>query len=65
MSFADQALCVEYMVKHAKTLEPKVYPVPTDIDQNVARLKLQALGISIDKLTSEQEEYLGSWSEGT
>ena len=65
MSFADQALSVEYMVKNAKKLEPKVYPVPADIDQNVARLKLQSLGINIDKLTREQEEYLSSWSEGT
>lgn len=65
MSFADQALSVEYMVKNAKKLEPKVYPVPADIDQGVARLKLQSLGINIDKLTREQEEYLASWSEGT
>jgi len=65
MSFADQALSVEYIVKNAKKLEPKVYPVPADIDQNVARLKLQCLGVTIDKLTREQEEYLSSWSEGT
>jgi adenosylhomocysteinase len=65
MSFADQALSVEYIVKNAKNLQPKVYPVPADIDQNVARLKLQSLGINIDKLTREQEEYLSSWSEGT
>jgi adenosylhomocysteinase len=52
-------------VKNAKKLEPKVYPVPVDIDQNVARLKLQSLGINIDRLTREQEEYLSSWSEGT
>jgi adenosylhomocysteinase len=65
MSFADQALSVEHLVKHAKKLEPKVYPVPADIDKNVARLKLKALGITIDKLTREQEEYLASWSEGT
>ncbi len=65
MSFADQALSVEYMVKNHKNLESKVYPVPADIDQNVARLKLQSLGITIDRLTREQEEYLSSWSEGT
>ena len=65
MSFADQALSVEYIVKNAKKLEPKVYPVPADIDQNVARLKLQSLSINIDRLTREQEEYLSSWSEGT
>ena len=65
MSFAHQALSVEYLVKNAKNLEPKVYPVPRDIDQSVARLKLQSLGVTIDKLTPEQEEYLTSWSEGT
>jgi adenosylhomocysteinase len=65
MSFADQALSVEYMVKNAKKLEPKVYPVPVEIDRDVARLKLESMGIAIDKLTPEQEEYLSSWAEGT
>ncbi len=65
MSFADQALSVEYMAKNAKNLEPKVYPVPREIDQSVARLKLDSMGVAIDKLTQEQEEYLASWSEGT
>ncbi len=65
MSFADQALSVEYMVKNAKKLEAKVYPVPTDIDQNVAKLKLESLGVGIDTLTREQAKYLASWSEGT
>ena len=65
MSFADQSLSVEYVVKNAKKLEAKVYPVPADIDQNVAKLKLQSLGVDIDKLTPEQEKYLASWSEGT
>jgi adenosylhomocysteinase len=65
MSFADQALSVEYMVKNAKKLEAKVYPVPADIDQNVAKLKFQSLGVSIDTLTREQAKYLASWSEGT
>ncbi len=65
MSFANQALAVEYMVKNAKKLEPKVYPVPAEIDHNVAKLKLQAMGIAIDTLTREQEEYLSSWAEGT
>jgi adenosylhomocysteinase len=65
MSFADQALSVEYIVKHARQLTPKVYPVPAEIDQTVARLKLESLGVTIDKLTPEQEEYLASWSEGT
>jgi adenosylhomocysteinase len=65
MSFANQALSVEHIVKNRKKLEPKVYPVPAEIDEMVARLKLEAMGISIDKLTPEQESYLGSWSEGT
>ena len=65
MSFADQSLSVEYLVKNVKSLEPKVYPVPAHIDQEVARLKLASMGVSIDKLTPEQEKYLASWSEGT
>ena len=65
MSFADQSLSVEYLVKNAKSLQPKVYPVPAHIDQEVARLKLASMGVSIDKLTPEQEQYLASWSEGT
>jgi adenosylhomocysteinase len=65
MSFADQALSVEYLVKHGAELENKVYPVPPDIDKNVARLKLEAMGLKIDRLTPEQEAYLATWSEGT
>ena len=65
MSFADQALSVEYMVKNAKKLEAKVYPVPADIDQNVASSSWNLLGVSIDTLTREQAKYLASWSEGT
>jgi len=65
MSFADQALSVEYLAKNAKQLEPRVYPVPVEIDRDVARLKLESMGIAIDKLTPEQEEYLSSWSQGT
>jgi len=65
MSFADQALSAEYVVKNAGKLEPKVYDVPADIDQNVAKLKLESLGVSIDTLTREQAKYLASWSEGT
>ena len=65
MSFANQALCAEYVVKHAKTLERKVYDVPADIDAEVARLKLRAMRIDIDTLTKEQEHYLTSWEEGT
>ena len=65
MSFANQALCAEYMAKNAKTLEPKVHTVPKDIDQAVARLKLESMGVAIDHLTPEQEHYLASWQEGT
>ena len=65
MSFADQALSVEFMVKNHKNLENKVYPVPVDLDKRVAKLKLESMGIKIDRLTPEQEEYLASWSEGT
>ena len=65
MSFANQALSAEYLVRNAKDLEPKVYPVPTELDQSVARLKLEALGVGIDTLTPEQEAYLASWNEGT
>ena len=65
MSFADQALSAEYMVKNYKTLEKKVYKVPEDLDKRVAKLKLESMGIKIDRLTPEQEEYLAGWSEGT
>ena len=65
MSFANQALSVEYIVKNAKKLEARVYSVPPEIDHAVARLKLDAMGIVIDKLTPDQEHYLASWSEGT
>ena len=65
MSFANQALCAEYMVKNAKKLQNQVYPVPGDIDREIARLKLQAMGIKIDRLTPEQKKYLSSWEMGT
>jgi adenosylhomocysteinase len=65
MSFANQALAAEYMAKNADKLEKKVYSVPADIDNEIARLKLEAMGISIDKLTDEQLHYLNSWEEGT
>jgi adenosylhomocysteinase len=65
MSFADQALSLEYMVKNHASLENKVYMVPVELDKRVAKLKLESLGIKIDRLTPEQEEYLASWSEGT
>lgn len=65
MSFANQALSAEFLVKNYKTLEKKVYAVPVDLDKRVAKLKLESMGIKIDRLTPEQEEYLASWSEGT
>ena len=65
MSFANQALSCEFLVKNHKTLDRKVYPVPEELDKKVARLKLESMGVKIDKLTAEQEEYLASWSEGT
>jgi adenosylhomocysteinase len=65
MSFADQALSVEYMVKNFKTLEKRVYKVPDELDKRVAKLKLESMGIKIDRLTPDQEEYLAGWSEGT
>jgi adenosylhomocysteinase len=65
MSFADQALCCEYMAKNHKSLEKRVYTVPVDLDKRVAKLKLESMGIKIDRLTPEQEEYLASWNEGT
>ncbi len=65
MSFANQALSVEYLVRAERRLTPDVYPVPAAIDAAVARLKLEATGIAIDALTPEQERYLGSWAEGT
>ena len=65
MSFANQALCLEYLVKNRGKLEPRVYSVPEDIDKQVARLKLNSMGIEIDTLTPEQKKYLTSWQEGT
>ena len=65
MSFANQALCAEYMVEHAESLEARVYSVPEDIDEQIARLKLETMGVEIDELTEEQVEYLGSWQMGT
>jgi adenosylhomocysteinase len=65
MSFANQALCLEYMAKNKGSLETRVHPVPEEIDKQVARLKLNSMGIDIDKLTPEQKEYLTSWQQGT
>ncbi|MBE0409302.1 MAG: adenosylhomocysteinase [Anaerolineales bacterium] len=65
MSFANQALCLEYMVKNANQLEKQVYKVPEEIDKEIARLKLESKGVKIDVLTPEQIDYLNSWQEGT
>ncbi|MGQ9456507.1 MAG: adenosylhomocysteinase [Armatimonadota bacterium] len=65
MSFANQALCCEYIVRNGRNLEKMVYAVPEEIDQKIAALKLESLGVEIDTLTPEQERYLASWQEGT
>jgi adenosylhomocysteinase len=65
MSFANQALSAEYMVKNSKELKNQVYAVPEHLDQQIAKLKLESMGVSIDKLTPDQEHYLASWDEGT
>jgi adenosylhomocysteinase len=65
MSFANQALASEYMVKNSSQLKPQVYSVPEAIDRQIAKLKLESMGIQVDKLTPDQEQYLASWSEGT
>jgi len=65
MSFANQALCLEYLTKMKGKLKPAVYPVPEEIDQKVGRLKLASMNITIDSLTREQKKYLQSWEEGT
>jgi len=65
MSFANQALSAEYIVENSASLEKKVYDVPEEIDKEIARLKLETMGIDIDHLSPEQEKYLASWDEGT
>jgi adenosylhomocysteinase len=65
MSFANQALSAEYLVKNAKKLGKEVYPVPAEIDAEIARLKLKAMGVRIDTLTAAQKKYISSWEEGT
>ena len=65
MSFANQALSAEYLVRSHQTLKKRVYEVPQEIDREIARMKLQAMGIQIDRLTDEQEHYLASWEQGT
>ena len=65
MSFANQALCSAYLARHGRSLEKRVYPVPEPIDKEIARLKLEAMGVHIDSLTPDQEKYLASWEAGT
>ena len=65
MSFANQALSVEHLVKHAADLGPAVHGVPAELDADVARLKLSAMGVEIDELTPQQKAYLSSWEQGT
>jgi adenosylhomocysteinase len=65
MSFANQALGVEYLLSHARGLKPTVFPIPKELDEEIARLKLEALGVKIDVLTPEQSAYLASWEQGT
>jgi adenosylhomocysteinase len=65
MSFANQALCIEYMVQNKANLANQVYPVPENIDKQIAAEKLTAMGIKIDRLTPEQKKYLASWQMGT
>ena len=65
MSFANQALTIEYLNKHAGELKKNVYPVPEELDRQVARMKLASMGFAVDHLTPEQERYLNSWAEGT
>jgi adenosylhomocysteinase len=65
MSFANQALASEHMVKHEGELEKRVYPVPEEVDQEIARLKLDSRGVAIDQLTDTQQKYLASWDQGT
>src|SRR3989338_6571621 len=65
MSFANQALGAEYLVQNQGHLEAKVYTIPEELDNMIASIKLESLGVKIDKLTPEQEKYLSSWNEGT
>jgi len=65
MSFANQALSAQYLIEQHASLEKRVYSVPLELDREIARMKLESMGVKIDKLTAEQEKYLASWSEGT
>jgi adenosylhomocysteinase len=65
MSFANQALAAEFMVRHGKTMTRSVHALPEEVDREIARIKLAAMGVHIDVLTAEQEKYLNQWQEGT
>jgi adenosylhomocysteinase len=65
MSFANQALASEWIAQHHEQLEKQVYSLPKELDEEIARLKLDAMGVRIDTLTEEQRRYLASWQEGT
>jgi adenosylhomocysteinase len=65
MSFANQALASEFLLRNKGKLEPRVYALPDDVDREIAALKLAAMGVRIDTLTAEQTHYLNSWEEGT
>jgi adenosylhomocysteinase len=65
MSFANQALACEFLVKNKGKLAPGLHSIPVEVDQEIARLKLQAIGITIDSLTDDQIEYINSWTSGT
>jgi adenosylhomocysteinase len=65
MSFANQALAAEFMLRNAANLKPDVYVIPAEVDKEIARLKLEAMGVRIDTLTAQQEHYLNQWQEGT
>jgi adenosylhomocysteinase len=65
MSFANQALSAEYMAKNSGTLEKAVHRLPEELDREIARIKLEGMGVRIDSLTAEQQKYLTSWEEGT
>jgi adenosylhomocysteinase len=65
MSFANQALAAEFMLRNGSTLKPEVYVIPEELDKEIARLKLEAMGVKIDDLTTEQATYLSQWEEGT
>jgi adenosylhomocysteinase len=65
MSFANQALGAEYIIRNIASMKSEVYTIPADVDMEIARLKLAAMGVNIDTLTDQQEDYLNQWQEGT